>query len=129
MKYIKSHILFESAFDSWIRDELKDLLANLEDEGYIIRISYMGSDSGFLTILPKYMKVVIEMDNIADDIYRMNEYLRDRYHCVYEYKPGGMNRDYTIVSIDDIKSRKSNKFVSSFKVNIYSKSPTQIPSF
>jgi hypothetical protein len=77
MKYLKSYKIYESG---WIRDDVKEYLVYLEDEGFDIRTSYVGSGSGYIYVRKPMVDKSIDLlpvgkafniDDVRDDILRM----------------------------------------------------------
>lgn len=111
MKHIESYKIFES--HKWIREEINDLLAHIIDDGYVVRISYMGGDSGTVRISPKGNQITMRLDDIKDDIIRMCEILDDRYLCDISYKIGAMSSNWRAVTLYDLRKKKEEGVVLS----------------
>lgn len=82
MKHLNSYKLFESS--SPLREEVKELLANLEDDGFLVTFTYMGSDNGYIYIKKESKDGkdrFFNVDEVRGDISRMCEFLGDRYLC------------------------------------------------
>lgn len=144
MKYLNSYKLFESKNDRVsLRDEVKDLLANLEDDGFMVTFSYMGNDKGYIYIkIPgafsdygygKTYTRFFDIDEVRGDIIRLCDFLGDRYLCdinIVGSDKNILNRNKSISSQTLGKEKKITldlfkeidlKGIYSIKINLFSK--------
>lgn len=123
MKYLKPYKIFESA--SGLREEVKDLLANLEDDGFIVTFSYMGEDNGYIYIrkpLCDKREQFFNAKEVKGDIIRLCEFLGDRYLCdINITEAGGSMLRPKPVTMYQFEEREF-KMVYSIKINLFSTS-------
>jgi hypothetical protein len=75
MKYLKPYQLFES-FSDEVRDDIKDIFAELEDNGLTVLVDASPYHSGFITILLDNDKLFTLDSEIVQSILRLIDYLR-----------------------------------------------------
>ena len=109
MKYLKTHKTFES--NSWIREEVKDLFSNLEDEGYTIRCSHMGGGAGYIVISKMSgatnPQLQFNLYDIKSEVVRAIDFLSDRYVISITATIGAMSNKRNI-TIDQLKHDKES---------------------
>ncbi len=121
MKYLKEYHIFEAT--STLRIEVKELLANLEDDGFLVTFSYMGDDNGYVYIKKegrdKGKDVFFNSDEVKGDISRMCEFLGDRYLCdINIVAPGHMLRAKP-VTLYQFQERDFSK-IYAIRINLFS---------
>lgn len=125
MKHLKPYKIFESV--SGLREEVKDLLANLEDDGFIVTFSYMGSDNGYIYIkkYPRDKKnQFFNVDEVKGDIIRMCEFLGDRYLCDINIQGAGSMlraKPVTMYQFEEGNLSILTSKVYTIKINLFSK--------
>ena len=75
MRYLKPYQLFES-FSDEVRDDIKDIFAELEDNGLTVLVDASPYHSGFITILLDNDKLFTLDSEIVQSILRLIDYLR-----------------------------------------------------
>jgi hypothetical protein len=120
MNYLKSYQTFESV-DS-LREEVKELLANLEDDGFIVTFSYMGKDNGYIYIKKplsdKKQEQFFRADEVRGDIVRMCEFLGDRYLCDINIVGAGSMLRAKPVTLYQFEKMESK--IYTIKINLFS---------
>jgi hypothetical protein len=120
MKYLNSYRLFES--NNPLREEVKELLANLEDDGFLVTFTYMGNDNGYIYIKKesKYGKDrFFNVDEVRGDISRMCEFLGDRYLCDINIVGSGSMLKAKPVTLYQFQEREF-KTVYVIRINLFS---------
>lgn len=127
MKHLNPYRIFESA--STLREEVKDLLANLEDDGFIVTFSYMGSDNGYIYIKKplsdKKRDQFFNVDEVRGDVIRMCEFLGDRYLCDINIQGAGSMlraKPVTMYQFEEGNLSILTSKVYSIKINLFSTS-------
>lgn len=121
MKHLNSYKLFESS--NPLREEVKELLANLEDDGFLVTFTYMGSDNGDIYIKKESKDGkdrFFNVDEVRGDISRMCEFLLDRYLCdINIVAPGHMLRakPVTLYQFREIEFKN----IYAIRINLFSK--------
>ena len=115
MKHLKTYESYT------LRDEIKDLLSNLEDDGYSVRFSYMGSNTGFITISKN--NNLFDLNNIKSEVIRTVDFLNDTYSCAITATIGTLSNKKDI-SIEELKSDDfhQKRKVRILQINLYPKS-------
>lgn len=120
MNYLKSYGVFESA--SVLREEVKELLANLEDDGFIVTFSYMGEDNGYIYIRKSGNSKKVQFfdaSEVSGDIIRMCRFLEDRYLCDVGILGSGSMLNIKSITIEQLQERKLK--LCAIKINLFSK--------
>jgi hypothetical protein len=107
MKYLK---LFESFDDSNLKEDIKDIFLELEDEGYTINLKegWRFSDSHEIQISKgsgEYSALLFWQEefllrNICDSILVLKSYLKDTEYYIYEVKGYGKNNMRRVIERD-----------------------------
>ena len=75
MRYLKPYQLFES-FSDEVRDDIIDIFAELQDNGFLVLVDASPYHSGFITILLPNDKLFTLDSEIVQSILRLIDYLR-----------------------------------------------------
>jgi hypothetical protein len=121
MRYLKPYQIFES--NNPLREEVKELLANLEDDGFIITFTYMGNDNGYIYIKKESKDGkdrFFNSDDVRGDISRMCEFLGDRYLCDINIVGSGSMLRAKSVTLYQFQEREF-KNVYAIRINLFSK--------